>query len=124
MCTYKRRLRRNVKINHSSTQTYNIEEGQYEDIDEAQMINIHDVETSGSCGIQETNIDSEYEQPIDSLVTEQSVSHQQNVSSSNSESSENDIDENHTFTKDVIVISYEQLTDVLEPSLPYEELNQ
>lgn len=95
-------------INNSSTQTYNIEEIQYEDIDEEQMINIHDVETSGSCGIQETNIDSDYEQPIDSLGTENSVSHQQNVSSSNSESSENDIDENHTFTKDVLVNSYEQ----------------
>ncbi|VDI46446.1 Hypothetical predicted protein [Mytilus galloprovincialis] len=123
-CAYTRSLRSNIKINHSSTQTYNIEEGQYEDIDEEQMINIHNVETSGSCGIQETNIDSEYEQPIDSLGTENSVSHQQNESSSNSESSENDVDENHTFIKDVIVNSYEQLTDDPEPPLPYDELNQ
>ncbi|CAC5403800.1 NCAM [Mytilus coruscus] len=84
----------------------------------------NDVEITACDDIQETNIDSDYGQPVDSLCIDRSVNVQLNVSSSNSESSENDIDENHTFTKDVIVNSYEQLTDDQEPPLPYDALNQ
>ncbi|CAC5399805.1 unnamed protein product [Mytilus coruscus] len=124
VCACKKRLRSNVKTNHSSTQTYNIEAGQYDEIDEYQMVHRHNVETAASYSIQETNIDSDYEQPVDSLSTDRSVNDQHNLSSSNSESSENDIDENHTFTKDVIVNSYEKLTDDPEPPLPYDSLSQ
>lgn len=123
-CVVKRWIRSKVKINHSSTQTYNIEADQYEEIDEDQIVQRHVSETADCDNIQETNVDIDYEQPVDPLSTDRSDNIQLNESSSNSESSENETDENDTFTKDIVVNSYEQLIDNPEQPLPYDALNK
>ncbi|CAG2219367.1 DSCAM [Mytilus edulis] len=119
----RRCLRRKIQINHSSTQTYKIEASQYDEIDENQIIHVHDVETAASDEIHVTDIDSDYEQPDNSVIRQRSNSDQRNLpSGSSSESSENDIDENDTFTKDLILISYKQLTGDRPLPLPYDTL--
>lgn len=123
-CVVKRWMHNKVKINHSSTQTYNIEADQYDEIDEDQIVQRHNSETTDCDNIQETNVDTDYEQPVDPLSTDRSDNVQLNESSSNSESSENETDENDTFRKDIVVNSYEQLIDNPEQPLPYNALNQ
>ncbi|CAG2233627.1 unnamed protein product [Mytilus edulis] len=84
----RRCLRRKIQINHSSTQTYKIEASQYDEIDENQIIHVHDVETAASDEIHVTDIDSDYEQPDNSVIRQRSNSDQRNLpSGSSSESS-------------------------------------
>lgn len=119
----RRCLRRKIQINHSSTQTYKIEASQYDEIDEDQIIHVHDVEMAATDEIHVTDIDSYYEQPENLVIRQRSNSDQMNLPSvSSSESSENDIDENDTFTKDLILISYKQLTGDRSLPLPYDTL--
>lgn len=119
----RRCLRRKIQISHSSTQTYKIEACQYDEIDEDQIIHVHDVEIAATDEIHVTDIDSDYEQPENSVIRPGSNSDQMNLpSASSSEGSENDIDENDTFAKDLILISYKQLTGDRSLPLPYDTL--
>lgn len=119
----RRCLRRKIQINHSFTQTYKIEASQYDEIDENQIVHVHDVETAASDVIPVTDIDGDYEQPENFVIIQRSNSDQRNFpSGSSSESSENDIDEDDTFTKDLILISYKQLTGDRPIPLPYDTL--
>lgn len=92
-------------MNQCFTQTYTIEADQYDEIDENQMVQWHDSEATACDYIGETNVDIDYDQPVDPLRRDGSNNIQFNESSSNSESRENKTDENNKFTKDVIVNS-------------------
>ncbi|VDH91858.1 Hypothetical predicted protein [Mytilus galloprovincialis] len=110
-----RRAKKNTSAQQDLSQTERSEErpyGPYDEINDDEII-----ENAVYNPDQETDRDSEYEQPVN-LSTIKSES-ESSISSSKKESSEEDIDENHTFAEDVCLNSYEDLTEEREPYSPY-----
>lgn len=104
-----------TEVKHGACQTYNIECGPYDEIDEQEM-----EENRGSNNETETVIDSEYELPCNLLPHNvQSVDNQKSISSTSSVKSE-EIDGNETFAKDICINSYEQLKENRDIPLPYD----
>lgn len=107
--------KKNISVQLDPSQTERSEArpyGPYDEINDDEIIDnaVHNPD-------QETETDSEYEQPINVSTIEESDSSR---SSARRESSEEDItDENNTFAEDVCFNSYEDLTEEREPYLPY-----
>lgn len=109
------RTQRQTEVQHVACQTYNIECGPYDEIDEQEM-----EDNLGSNNETETVIDSEYELPCNLLAHNvQSVDNRKSISSTSSVKSE-EIDGNETFAKDICINSYEQLTENRDLPLPYD----
>lgn len=109
------RTQRQAEVQHGACQTYNIECGPYDEIDEQEM-----ADTLGSNNETETVIDSEYELPCNLLQHNvQSDDNQKSISSASSVKSE-EIDGNETFAKDICINSYERLTENRDLPLPYD----
>ncbi|CAC5399800.1 unnamed protein product [Mytilus coruscus] len=113
-----RRPKKNTSIQQDPSQNEPLEArpyGPYDEINEDEII-----DNVAFNPDQETDVNSEYEQPVNfSTIKSESDSSR---SSSNGESNEEDINENHTFTKDVCLNSYEHLTDERQPNSPYTTL--
>lgn len=106
---------RKTEVQHGSCQTYNIECGPYDEIDEQQI-----EDNIGSNNETETVIDSEYELPCNLLPQNVNSDDSQNsISSSGSVKSE-EIDGNETLAKDICINSYEQLTENRDKPLSYD----